>query len=255
MNSSSTAPASYIPVFSWYQLLQSTPSTGSNESDRDFNNLNNPSTMASYYGSFRLLMPKAGAYGKTVVVQVEPDLWGYLQQRSGNTNAGAVSASVASSGFGDVAAYANTAAGFGRALLHLRDMYAPNVVMAIHASPWSSSIDIGSNTDPTVNAATEADKTATFLASAGSWDAVFNDVDDHDAGWWEQQGADNQWYTHWWDPTNTRFPNFTRYLAWVAELHARTGLPQVVWQVPEGNQYFLTMNNTCGHYQDNLAQY
>src|SRR5207248_688581 len=27
------------------------------------------------------------------------------------------------------------------------------------------------------------------------------------------------------------------------------------WQVPVGNQYFLTMNNTCGHYQDNVAPY
>jgi hypothetical protein len=25
--------------------------------------------------------------------------------------------------------------------------------------------------------------------------------------------------------------------------------------VPEGNQHFLTENNTCGHYQDNVAQY
>jgi hypothetical protein len=40
----------------------------------------------------------------------------------------------------------------------------------------------------------------------------------------------------------------------VGELHAKTARPQVVWQVPEGNQYYLTMNNTCGHYQDNLAQ-
>src|SRR5207253_2115012 len=27
------------------------------------------------------------------------------------------------------------------------------------------------------------------------------------------------------------------------------------WQVPVGNQYYLTMNNTCGHYQDNVAPY
>jgi hypothetical protein len=120
---------------------------------------------------------------------------------------------------------------------------------------WSSGIDLATDTSPTVNAAAEADKTAAFLVSTGSWDLVFNDVDDHDAGWWEAQGDDNQNFSHWWDPTNTVFPNFQRYLDWVSELHARTGLPQVAWQVPEGNQYFLTMNNTCGHYQDNVAQY
>jgi hypothetical protein len=104
----------------------------------------------------------------------------------------------------------------------------------------------------------EADKTAAFLNSAGiasnphgsTWDVVFNDLDDHDAAYWEKNGGN-----HWWDPTNTTFPNFSRYLAWVSELHAQTGRQQVAWQVPVGNQYFLTMNNTCGHHQDNVAQY
>ena len=242
--------AGYIPVFSWYELLQSSPSTGSDESDRDFSNLNDPTTMASYYASFALLMERSAQVGGTVIVQVEPDLWGYLQQRSGGSDASTLSASVSSSGYTGVAGYPNTAAGFGAALIHLRDVYAPNVLLAVHASMWSSGIDLATDTSPTVNAAAEADKTAAFLASTGSWDLVFNDVDDHDAGWWETQGVN-----HWWDPTNRVFPNFQRYLDWVSELHAKTGLPQVAWQVPEGNQYYLTMNNTCGHYQDNVAQY
>ena len=242
--------AGYIPVFSWYEMLQSSPSTGSDESDRDFSNLKDPTTMASYYASFALLMERSAQVGGTVIVQVEPDLWGYLQQRSGGSDASTLSASVSSSGYTGVAGYPNTASGFGAALIHLRDVYAPNVLLAVHASMWSSGIDLATDTSPTVNAAAEADKTAAFLASTGSWDLVFNDVDDHDAGWWETQGVN-----HWWDPTNRVFPNFQRYLDWVSELHAKTGLPQVAWQVPEGNQYYLTMNNTCGHYQDNVAQY
>jgi len=253
----------YLPVFSYYELLQSNPSTGANESDRDYSNLNNASTMAAYYANFKLLMQKAGAYGKTVVVQVEPDLWGYLQQRASGGDASTVSASVSGSGFADVAGIPNTAQGFGRALLKIRDLYATNAQLAIHASGWANGIDIDSSTDPTVNAVAVADATAAFLNSAGiasnpygsTWDLVFNDLDDHDAAWWEQQGRDNASFTHWWDPSNTTYPNFTRYLAWVAELKAKTGRPQVAWQVPVGNQYFLTMNNTCGHYQDNVAPY
>jgi hypothetical protein len=38
-------------------------------------------------------------------------------------------------------------------------------------------------------------------------------------------------------------------------MHTKTARPQVAWQVPVGNQYFLTMNNTCGHYQDTIAPY
>ena len=149
--------------------------------------------------------------------------------------------------------------------MHLRDLYDPNgnVLLGIHASMWSSGFDVASSTDPTLDAVAQADATSSFLNSAcmasnpyggGTWDLVFNDIDDHDAGWWESHG-NNQWFTHWWDPTNTTFPNFGRYLGWVSELHAKTSRPQVVWQVPVGNQYFLTMNNTCGHYQDNVAQY
>lgn len=95
--------AGYIPVFSYYMLLQSRPSTGPDERTRDFNNLNNPSTMAAYYADFKFLMERAGAYGGPAVAQVEPDLWGYLQITSGNTTPDRVPAAVASSGQADAA--------------------------------------------------------------------------------------------------------------------------------------------------------
>ncbi|HEV2032731.1 MAG TPA: hypothetical protein VGU71_00785 [Candidatus Dormibacteraeota bacterium] len=247
----------YIPVFTWYEVLPSLPSTLANESDRDYANLNNAATMNSYFASFKRLMVKAGVFGKLVVVHIEPDFWGYMQQRTSG-DASTVSASVASSGFADVAGIPNTVQGFGWALLHMRDLYAPNALLAIHASPWSNGGDIASSTDPSMNVVAIADATAAFLGSAGinsnpygsTWDIVFNDLDDRDAGWWEANGRN-----HWWDPTNATFPNFTRYFAWVTELKAKTGRQQVAWQVPVGNQYFLTLNNTCGHYQDNVAPY
>ena len=260
MASSTTAPANYIPVFTWYQLLQSLPSTGASELDRDYSNLNNASTMSSYYSSFKILMQKAGAYGRQVVVHVEPDFWGYMQQKAEGGAASSVSARVRSSGFAEAAAFPDNLVGFASELKYLRDTYAPDALLAVHASMWSSSIDIASNTSPNVNPTAEADKTAAFLNSTGTWDAVFNDVDDHNAAWWELASCGsppcvNQYFTHWWDPSNVKFPNFARYLTWVGELHNRTALPQVVWQVPMGNQYFLTMNNTCGHFQDNVAPY
>src|SRR6266550_3430050 len=113
MNAS--AAAGYIPVFSYYELLQSNPSVGSNESDRDFSNLNNASTMNAYYGNFVLLMQKAAAFGGQVIVQVEPDLWGYLEQRAGVASASTLSAMVKSSGHADVAGIPDTAQGFAGA--------------------------------------------------------------------------------------------------------------------------------------------
>jgi len=262
MATSTTAPANYIPVFTYYELLQSLPSSGSSEAQRDFNNLNTVSTMNSYYANFKLLMQKAGAYGGQVVVHVEPDFWGYMQQQAAGGGATAVAASVKSSNFPEASAFADNLVGFASELKFLRDTYAPNALLAMHASMWSSGIDLASNTDASINAAAEADKTSAFLnsAGAGGWDAIFNDVDDHDAGWWEVASCGtppcvNPNWTHWWDPANVKFPNFSRYLAWVGELHTKTSRPQVVWQVPVGNQYFLTMNNTNGHFQDNVASY
>jgi hypothetical protein len=262
MTASTKAPANYIPVFTWYQLLQSLPSTGSNELSRDYNNLNNASTMSAYYASFKVLMQKAHQYGGQVVVHVEPDFWGYMQQKAAGGAATSIAAKVKSSGFPEAASFPDNLVGFAAELKYLRDIYAPNVVLAMHASMWSSSVDLASDPRTSINAVTEADKTSAFLVSAGikTWDALFNDVDDHNAAWWELASCSsppcvNQSYTHWWDTDNVKFPNFTRYLAWVAELRARTGVPQVAWQVPMGNQRYLTMNNTCGHYQDNVAPY
>jgi hypothetical protein len=255
-----SAQAGYIPVLTYYELLDSSPSSGSGEAARDLSNLDTASTMRSYYANFTLLMQRLATAGGTVVVHVEPDLWGYLQQHA--ASAASIPASVGSSGDADVGGIPDTAAGFAEALLHLRDRYAANVRLGIHASMWASGRDIATDTggaDPIA----AADSTASFLASAGlagnpygsTWDAVFHDVDDHDAGWWEAQGADNAGFTHWWDPSNTRVPDFARWLRWTAELHARTGRPQVMWQVPVGNQRYLTMDNSCGHYQDNVAEY
>ena len=265
-------------VFSYYEMCQSNgplggiSSCGADNSAQDLANIDNAGVMSAYFANFRILLNQVKADGKPVVIHVEPDLWGYLQKQAaslGMTQASAVAAKVKTAGYSDAAVTgtADTAQGFACALLRMRDAYAPNAVMAIHASMWSSNQDLASNTSPTLNATTEADKTATFLNSAcvasnpfggTTWDLVFNDLDDHDAGWWESAGGcncTNAFFTHWWDPTNVKFPNFNRYLSWVTELKARTAVPQVAWQVPVGNQYFLTMNNQCGHYQDNVAQY
>jgi len=134
MASSTTAPANYIPVFTWYQLLQSLPSTGASELDRDYSNLNNASTMSSYYSSFKILMQKAGAYGRQVVVHVEPDFWGYMQQKAEGGAASSVSARVRSSGFAEAAAFPDNLVGFASELKYLRDTYAPDALLAVDRS-------------------------------------------------------------------------------------------------------------------------
>jgi len=119
---------SYIPVFPYYELLQSTGSCGScGEAQKDLANLNNASLMSSYYQNFLLLMQRLGpgtysgiaGYGKTAIVLVEPDLSGYAMQAVLNTgrcsgyctaqgnNPSSLKASVQSSGVAQVASYVN----------------------------------------------------------------------------------------------------------------------------------------------------
>src|SRR5262249_13750604 len=78
-----------------------------------------------------------------------------------------------------------------------------------------------------------------------TFDLLSNDIADHDAG---QSGK-------WWDPTNRVYPNFTRYLRYIQTVAQTTGRRVLLWQVPVGNQYFKTENNSSGHTQDNRAQY
>jgi hypothetical protein len=260
----SSAGAHYLPVFTYYQLLQSSPGAGGSEPERDFSNLNNPATMAAYYADFQLLLTKVAAFGRPVLIHVEPDLWGYMQQRvvHSSNSAADVPASVASSGFGAVAAYPNTVQGFAQALLHLRDSIAPNALLAIHASDWGwGGADIGISTDPTLDATAVGSKAGAFLRTAGlvgnpagtsSWDLVFTDLSDRDAAWYQLVAGDGG--AHWWDLSNQTFPNFDRYRTYVAALNAATGRRIVLWQLPIGNTLMRSCDNTTGHYQDNRVQ-
>lgn len=247
----------YTPALVYYEMLQSHGTCDRcPEADRDTSNLANSAVMSAYFANWRLLMQHVGAYGRPVLIVVEPDLWGFMQRAvfAKGDSPTDVPASVASSGDPDAASFPNTAQGYAWALLHIRDRYAPNAVLALHMSPWASAEDIASSTDSTLDVRQNAQDIAQFLIAAGltgtpagvsTWDLLSNDVSDHDSG----QGS------AWWDRTNHAFPNFTRYLAFISAVTARTGKRVIIWQVPEGNQYFDTENNTNHHTQDNRAEY
>ncbi len=276
------ASHNYIPVFSYYEMAQSNGSCGScGEAQRDLSNLNNASTMQNYFANFRILMQRLGSgtysgivgFGKTAIVHVEPDLSGYAEQGVLNSaacygfctgtgnNPTLLKASVAGSGDADVTAFPNTYQGFNWALAHIRDLYAPNVLLAFHVSDWAGGSDVGGDTSSTLNAATLGQTVGSFAAQSAmtglpsgvkGYDLLFNDVSDRDAGYYKyvygSAGA-------FWDRNNVTFPNFHRWESYVAAASAAAGRPVIVWQVPEGNQYFDTENNTDGHYQDNRAEY
>ncbi len=273
----------YIPFFPYYDLLQSNGACGGcGESQRDLSNVNNAGLMASYFQNFALLMKRLGSgtydgiagFGKTAIVQIEPDFTGgYAMQAVLNNglcygyctgqgnNPAFLKASVASSGDADVAAYPNTFQGFNWALLHLRDLYAPNVLLAFHVSSWGTMHDVGSDSSTSLDANALGQEAGSFAAQSGitgvptgtgTYDLLTNDVLDRDAGYYKYVYGNS---SVWWDRLNVTFPNFHRWETYIDAAHLAAGRSFLIWQIPEGNQYFDTENNTDGHYQDNRAEY
>jgi hypothetical protein len=269
----------YIPVFTYYEIQQSKSNcTNCTEAQKDVVNLNDSTLMNNYYANFTLLMQTLAQYKVIAVVQIEPDLSGIITQavNTGNNctinnvnycfgtgnSPNLMKASVANSNNSETVGLPDTYQGFNWALLSIRQKYAPNVLLGFHISNWATGTDIGSNTSTGINAPALGVQVGQFALLSGAstvnsnnskpYDLIFNDVLDRDASYYKYVLiAPN----YWWDRQNISFPNFIRWESYIGGVHNTVGLPIIVWQIPEGNQYFDTVNNTNGHYQDNRAEY
>jgi hypothetical protein len=240
---------SIIPVFTYYMLLQSTPGGGS-ESDADFGNVNNTATMTAYYNDLKLFFQKAGAAApQKVVLHVEPDFWGYMQGRAAGDNAATVSAKVSEAGMPELAGLPSNVSGFARAVVKLRDTYAPNVILGYHISVWGTGNDIAlSNpSDATVDAL-GARAAAFYTSLAANFDIAFAEFSDRDSGFYQYVYGDGG--AHWWDADD-----FRRDARFLGRFSAATGKRIVMWQIPLGNTRMRAQNNSTGHYQDNRPEW
>ena len=117
------------PVFTYYMIYQSAPG-GGGEQSAVITNLNNTATMQAYYADLKLFFQRAGAFpNNRVVLHVEPDMWGYVQQVAGNDNAASVGAKVAATGLPELAGLPDNVAGLAQGIVRLRNQYAPNVLL------------------------------------------------------------------------------------------------------------------------------
>lgn len=241
-------------VFIYYQLVESTPSFDA------YANLNEPNIMRAYYDDFKLLMQKIAAANPRgrVLVNIEPDLNGVMQQRSiGSTDdASTQHASVSSSGQADAQGYPDTFRGFYGALAHIRDMYAPDVLLGLDVSQWAAGDDVTTalRDNPAYDWQTHAVSTAKYINSLGTpsqFEMLFYSPLDRDAAFYQVQQGSNRW----WDDTDVKQPTFSTMGAWLGKVVSITGRRVMLWQVPIGNRVYRTENNTSGHWQDNRAEY
>jgi hypothetical protein len=237
--------AHMVPVFSYYMLQQSV--SGGSEQSRIAKGLGSASLMKAYFADLALLFRKAGAFpGTTVVVQLEPDLWGFMQQKASSDDARTVKAKIADvPGMGDLP---ETLAGFAQAIVRLRDQLAPNVLLGYHVSTWGTGNDFIYTDPPDATVQEIASREATFYRSLGAdFDLVFAEFSDRDAGFKQAQQDDHgaSWFTD---------ADFARHALFLQTVSEETGKRIVLWQIPYGNTKMAAENNTWNHYQDNRVE-
>jgi hypothetical protein len=224
----------YLPVLTYYCMA---PSAG----EANLGALRKPGLMWNYFNNFKLLLLKAGEFGDTVIIHHEPDFWAYLQAQKGDDPAN-VPVAVSDSGYPDVQGQPDNAAGFARALVAMRDALAPEALLAFHASNFATGFDITFGGDPDVLGQRVADF---FNGLGASYDLLFNDFTDRDAGYYAAIGHPRPWD----DAT------FDRSRQYLGKISSATGKKILIWQVPCGNTIYRTCNNSNGHYQSNHAEY
>jgi hypothetical protein len=227
-------------VFSYYMIRQSLPGSGDgDEPHAVLANLRNPATMKAWLADVRAFLQHAGRFPKrTVVLQVEPDMWGYGEQVAKHDDA----ATVPVARVGDMA-------GLARRVVAMRDKLAPNVLLGYHASGWGTGVDLSVNDPSLEQSSALGRKAAGFYRSLhAGFDVTFTDWSDRDAAFKRAiYGAGPE---AWWTSADrARAVRFTRAYS------RESGQRVVVWQLPLGNTLMRAMDNTWGHYQDNHVQW
>jgi hypothetical protein len=248
-----------LPAVQFYQIFAE---PGGGES-ATLQKVQNATTMRSYFGDVKLLMQRAKDFGKPVMILLEADAFGFLQQQSSsNPNA---PAAIASTGMTELQGLPNTVAGFGLAFLQLRKAVgANNAVLGLHISAWASGKDIAAF-NVTEPLQPEVDKVYAFLAPFGltanvtgqQLDVLVGDPLDRDADFYRlTQGQDR-----WWDASDAASissRSFNRYAEWLRLWNIKALKRWVLWQIPLGNSNHKNVYNNGGAsegYKDNRPEY
>ncbi len=255
-----SATQGFIPAIQYYQV-NGEPGGGE---DKFLVKAQNPTTMKSYFADFKLLMQLAKDFGKPVLVLMEADGFGYLQQYS-NNNPNAYAA-VAATGLPELAGLPNTVAGWSLAFLQLRKAVgANNVILGMHISGWASGKDLAyfSLAD---SLQPEVDRVYNFLKPLGlgsnvtgaTYDVLVGDPLDRDSDFYVRMFGQNRW----WDASDSApitSSSFNRYAEWLRLWNVASGKRWVLWQIPEGNSNSLNVDNTSNAprsgYKDNRSEY
>jgi hypothetical protein len=220
-----------VPMFTLYQI------------DGNAAMITSQSTMTTYWSHVKLMYQLIAAYGKPVLVNLEPDLWGFVE--SGGAGQLAYVKMNA-----DCSSLPNTVAAMAQCLIKMARQYAPNAYVGFPPAGWSGGFtnDIG------------------FMSAIGAQNADFIVVQvlDRDIGCYEASAEGQSPSTsycrastgNYWDETNAKTPNFTQAFTDISNYRNGIGnsLPIIWWQIPMGVPS-STPGGTPYHYRDNREDY
>jgi hypothetical protein len=221
-----TVKAHMTPVFTYYMIRQSLPGRDDQDEPKAVvGNLRNLSTMKAYWADLTLFFKRAGATHRRVILHVEPDMWGYLEQ----------------------AGQAKLARAFARHVARLRNRYARRVALGYHLSEWGTKVDLSiQNPSPSETDRLAAKAAAFYRSLRTRFDVVFAEFSDRDSGFKVHiygQPASQAWWTG---------SDFTRHVRFLGRFHRRVGRPLFIWQIPLGN---TELADTWGRFRDNRPQW
>ena len=216
-----------VPMLTLYQMASN--------GDGNLAGITDATFMAGYWANVRLMFQRIALFDKPVLVNVEPDFWGYVERQAPNADPARMPARVSIDA--DCAGQPDDVTGIAGCVLQMARKYAPKAAVGFPPSDW------GANTPAEV---------AAFALKAGlqRGDFLVMQTLDRDAGCFEAQGpncsrAGTGWY---WDDAA-----YAAHLALARTWHDATGLPLVWWQTPMGVPASTPGGND--HWRDNRMQY
>jgi len=225
-----------IPMYTLYQMTAN--------GEGNLSGINDATFMNNYWAQVRLMYQRIAALGTPVLINLEPDFWGFVAAQAPDRDATRLAAVVNSQP--ECGGLPNTAGGLGQCLVQMGRQIAPKALVGFPPAFWSGTpAAIGAQMR-----AVGAHQADFIVAQTSDRDAGCREVSSPPA---ECTGRSGPFY---WDESNIASPNFHESQRQISDYRAAlgNGLPILWWQTPMGVPSD-TPGGTDLHYRDNHVDY
>lgn len=241
--------AGVLPYVTYY-MLRALGRDGTDDAtvDQLRRTLGDKKLMRVYWDNVRAFMKELGKAPGTTAIAVEPSVWALLEQQLIYTGGAPsdVGAIVGSSGAPELRDMGDNLTAFVDGWHHMRDRYAPDVLLGMTLDFYGANIDISRETPSSSNLRNAARSQGRFFQQQSSAGPVFDfaafEIAFSEAG---APGAADAYSDKARD----------NVVAWLEAFNEVTGYPLVLEAVPVGNTVMKTMDDTPYHFSDGWTQW